>query len=219
MVRIKEESRGVKQGMQFDSWSVIGPPFSVGKEDLVVVAQCKCGRVDAVECRSLSRGRSTKCKACATRKCKTTHGDSRAGENRPLYHVWSNMIRRCNVPSLRSYPDYGGRGICVCEEWKRDYSAFKKWALMNGYSGGLQIDRINNDGNYEPSNCRWATPKVNVRNRRNNHLVSAFGEVKCLSEWSEDRRCCVSHVALRNRLQRGWNAERALTTPSQSPRQ
>jgi hypothetical protein len=89
------------------------------------------------------------------------------------------------------------------------------WAKENGYAEGLQIDRIDNDGHYEPLNCRWTTGSVNCNNKSNNVELSAFGETKTLTEWSRDVRCEVKVTALRGRIALGWDVERALTTASQ----
>ena len=94
-----------------------------------------------------------------------------------LYKVWSGIKRRCNNPNEDSYDRYGGRGIVVCDEWKNKYPPFKIWAEANGYRKGLQIDRINNDGNYEPDNCRFVTPLENARNKNRNVLSMQFARV------------------------------------------
>jgi len=101
-----------------------------------------------------------------------------------LFGVWLSMKNRCKNPNRKKYKDYGARGISVCAEWE-NAGAFCSWALANGYNDGLQIDRINNDGIYEPSNCRWVTPKQNSRNRRNTVYLEIGEEVKCVSEWAE----------------------------------
>ena len=87
---------------------------------------------------------------------KTIHGMSHTR----LYRIWNAMKQRCENPKAISFPRYGGRGIAVCTEWKNSFEAFRNWAMANGYSDKLTIDRINNDGNYEPSNCRWVTNKT-----------------------------------------------------------
>lgn len=101
-----------------------------------------------------------------------------------LYMVWITMKNRCENPNRAKYKDYGARGIKVCDEW-HNAEAFCKWALENGYKEGLQIDRIDNNGNYEPSNCRWVTPKENSRNRRNSVSLTVNNETKCVAEWCE----------------------------------
>lgn len=94
------------------------------------------------------------------------------------------MKKRCLNPNANNYQDYGGRGIIVCDEWKQ-YESFKKWAIENGYSDDLSIDRIDVNGNYEPSNCRWATAKQQNNNRRSNKFYSFDGEQHTISEWAD----------------------------------
>lgn len=101
-----------------------------------------------------------------------------------LYNVWQTMIHRCEDKKRDKYKDYGGRGIAVCEKW-HDPNAFIDWTYENNYEKGLQLDRIDNDGNYEPSNCRFVTPKQNQRNRRNTKYLTINGETKCVAEWCE----------------------------------
>lgn len=126
------------------------------------------------------------------------------------------MHQRCELKTVDSYSRYGGRGITVCDEWA-DFGVFAAWALVNGYNEGLQIDREDNDGNYEPLNCRWLTPSGNSNNRRTNKMVEAFGEIKTLKHWSEDERCAVNYSALSARLRLGWPAERAIIQKPRLP--
>lgn len=105
-------------------------------------------------------------------------------ENVGLFNVWQTMKGRCENPNRQKYKDYGGRGIKVCEEWQ-SASNFVLWALRNGYEKGLQLDRINNDGDYCPENCRFVTPKENSRNRRNTKRLTVAGETKTVAEWCE----------------------------------
>lgn len=111
-----------------------------------------------------------------------THGA--CYRNSRLYSIWRTMIHRCENPKREKYKDYGGRGITVCPEW-HDPNVFMDWAESNGYKDGLQLDRIDNNKNYEPSNCRWVTPKENSRNRRNTKFLTVNGETKCVAEWCE----------------------------------
>jgi hypothetical protein len=92
--------------------------------------------------------------------------DLKSTTNKRLYNLWLQMLYRCDNPKHISYKYYGGRGITVCEEWRQSFEAFHDWALANGYSDSLTIDRIEPDGDYEPSNCRWATMKEQCHNRR-----------------------------------------------------
>lgn len=119
------------------------------------LCQCDCGNTVYSESSNLRSGDQASC-GCAHDK----HGDHKSR----LYQTWASMKNRCSSANNDSYGRYGGRGITVCNEWAH-YPPFREWALSNGYAGNLQIDRIDNNGNYEPSNCRWVTPAKNTRNR------------------------------------------------------
>jgi hypothetical protein len=130
----------------------------------------------------------------------------------PLYAVWSTMRARCENPKHNRYHLYGGRGITVCAAWQ-DFARFRSWASKSGYRKGLQIDRVNTDGNYEPSNCEWRSVKDQQRNRRNNRIVTFKGVSKPLAAWADDPRCVVPYKVLWERLEDGWEFGRALTQP------
>ena len=128
-----------------------------------------------------------------------------------IRYVYYDMLRRCGKPDDRNYKAYGGRGITVCEEWKKDCCNFYKWAKEHGYTSGLQLDRIDNDKGYSPDNCHWVTPRENSLNKRNTRKVTFNGETKTLSEWAKVTG--ISYQVLADRIYRyGWTAERALTT-------
>lgn len=111
-----------------------------------------------------------------------THG----GANTRLYGVWSAMKERCGNPKNRSYKHYGARGISVCDEWANDFSSFRSWAMSNGYSENLTIDRIDFNGNYEPGNCRFVTTAMQNRNYSRNHFITYRGETKCVADWADE---------------------------------
>ena len=124
--------------------------------------------------------------------------------------MWYSMVHRCTVPTDAHYEYYGGRGITVCDEWKDNDKAFIRWAFENGYERGLSIDRIDNDGNYCPDNCRWTTRSVQQNNTRKNRPVTLCGETHNYSEWA--RILGISKGGFAKRL-KSWDEERILNEP------
>ena len=128
-----------------------------------------------------------------------------------LYRIWKRMRQRCNDPNSSDYSHYGGRGICVCDEWQNDYIAFRKWAISNGYTEQLSLDRIDVDANYCPENCRFVDMKTQCNNRTNSQFISYNGETHTIAEWSDITG--IQYGTLYNRIVTfGWTPERALTT-------
>lgn len=177
-----------------------------------VSCRCDCGTIKLIGVPELATGVTNSCGCLVVDVSKALtlkHGL----EQHPAYKTWTGIRERCTNPTSKAYPRYGGRGISICPEWAEDCKAFCDWADANGQAHGLEIDRKDNDGNYEPSNCHFITRKANTRNRRSNVKVTAFGETKLLVEWSEDRRCVVSYEAFRERIKKGILPEIALTRP------
>jgi hypothetical protein len=122
------------------------------------------------------------------------------------------MINRCNNVNVNCYEEYGGRGISVCDQWKKSYTSFLK-DMGRKPTAKHSIDRIDSNANYTPENCRWATPKQQARNTRRNRMITYNGETRCLAEWAEILGFNYSMVSIR--VYRGWTFERAITTPKQ----
>jgi hypothetical protein len=159
----------------------------------------------------LVRGLSGSC-GCYQRQRKSeshrTHGAYGSQAMRGSLTSWRNMLERCRRKKNNRFHVYGGRGIKVCERWL-DFQNF--WDDMGLRPDGMSLDRVNSDGNYEPSNCRWATCKTQQNNRRNNRMVTVSGITKTASQWSD--HVGISYAVIHARLQSGWSDERAVSTP------
>lgn len=200
-------------GNVYGMLTVIGEPHRLpGTDRYVCAVQCECGVIKSVDSYMVRHGITKSC-GCARLKAlaknNTTHGES--GQS-GLYQKWCAMRRRCFCKSDSSYKRYGGRGIGICEAWS-SYVVFRDWAVANGYQQGLTIERVDVNGNYEPSNVKWIPAKDQAKNRTTSRFETAFGETKAVWEWLQDTRCKLNEQQLRRRLAEGWELERALTTP------
>ena len=170
--------------------------------------RCDCGQEKVVTARHLRRGDTRSC-GCLHKEIHRirlrTHGKSHT----PTWNVWQSMLRRCETPSATYYRHYGGRGITVCQRWKK-FEHFL--ADMGERPPGLELDRINNDGNYEPKNCKWSSKYDQCNNRRCNRIIVFAGQRKTLSEWA--RSVGLRAGTLAGRLKSKWDMERALLAPT-----
>lgn len=177
---------------------------------------CDCGKEITTRASSLKCGNTQSCGCLQAENTKvraTTHGltGGRSHANR-LYSIWRNMKQRCYNPKAAKYNNYGGRGIAVCEEWINSYVSFHEWAMANGYSDNLTLDRIENNGNYEPLNCRWSTNQEQSNNTRFNRLLTYNEETKTLAQWADE--IGLNFTTLKCRLDDyGWDLEKALNAP------
>ena len=181
---LKEVSHRLKEdltGKRFGSLVVQGRTDSIryGKEGRQFVAwtcRCDCGNIVVRTTQDLTRGHSTTCGDCHRTKGHT-HED--------LYHRWVSMRNRCYCESTNAYPNYGGRGIHICDEWRDNYMTFRKWAEENGFRPELTIDRIDVNGPYSPENCRWVSMDVQHNNKRTNRYVTVDAETRTLTQWAK----------------------------------
>lgn len=130
--------------------------------------------------------------------------------NTRLYSIYANMKSRCNNPKATYYNRYGGRGISICTQWS-EFINFYEWAIKNGYNDSLTLDRIDNNGNYDQSNCRWIPIKEQSINRSTNHNITINDTTKSLIEWCYEYD--INYKTVQDRLKRGWSYEKSLTTP------
>ncbi len=167
-------------GKQYNWWTIEpGEPENRGGS-MYYPCKCKCGALRHVKLRNLVENLSRSC-GCYQKVSVSTHGKTRT----PIYILWRNMKVRCFVTTNKDYPNYGGRGVTVCERWKDSFDDF--YADVGDLPApGYELDRINNDGNYEPGNVRWATRKEQLRNRRNTKFYEHEGVTKPIVQWAEE---------------------------------
>jgi len=199
-------------GKIYGRWTALSFSGRVGIK-IHWLCRCECGVERSVWIANLVSGKSRSCgclnaesKATANAVRFRTHGMSKTS----IYRIWRGMIKRCTDSGIRGYPNYGGRGISVCERWNNSFENF--YADMGERpSGKHSIDRINNDGNYEPENCRWATTQEQTRNTRRTRMVTFAGRTQCLQAWADESGISKQTISLR--LRTGWTVEDALTKP------
>lgn len=190
----------------------IGQKRYGGEPKRMWLCKCDCGNTIITAITPLKQGRTKSC-GCYANEMQHSIGRKHGMSNSRIFSIWANMLSRCTNPNSTHFKRYGGRGITVCDEWLGEEGSvnFINWALNNGYSDELTIDRINNDKGYSPDNCRWVTNKVQQRNKSTNKLLTLDGKTLCVSEWSEITG--ISTNTINQRLNRGWSVVDALTTP------
>lgn len=170
---------------------------------------CACGNQKTVHLSNITRGLTTSC-GCEQKRIVSTVNSTHRKTGTREYITWRNMRERCENPKNKGYQQYGGRGINVCERWK----SFENFFEDMGASNGLTLDRVNVNGNYEPSNCRWATRKTQANNTRANRLVSIGDRQITLKEACES--ASLNYKTVHQRLRRGWAIEKALELPTET---
>lgn len=192
-------------------WSQIGLSFRINSHgDRLAVFMCDCGNRKAINVSDVKKGRTRSCgclrdELSASRSKKHGHY-SKQGVYYREYSIWSAMWQRCENGNADNYVNYGGRGINVCDRWK-DFDAFI--SDMGGRPPGTEIDRKNNDGNYDPGNCRWVLKKQNLRNKRNSRTIKIDEIEKTVAEWAEQPDAA-REATIRFRLRSGWHDREAV---------
>ena len=173
--------------------------------------KCDCGNECVVHGSALKSGNTTSCGCYKTENAKKLYSTVRQNDKR-LYAVWNGIKQRCTNPNSKSYQNYGGRGIEMDSEWANHYESFYNWAINAGYRTGMEIDRIDNNGNYCASNCRFVDDIIQANNKRNVKLYEIDGVEKSLPQWCREYN--QDYWLVRQRVYKlGWTIEEALTTP------
>lgn len=194
-------------GQTFSYLAVVRRNGSDKQGTAMWLVRCVCGVEKTVRRSSLTTGDIKSC-GCQNALAHTSHGHT-VGRNRtPVYRAWESMIYRCTKPNSPAYVDYGGRGICVCERWLQSFEAFLE-DMGPKPSSQFSLDRIDNNGHYEPGNCHWATRTTQMRNTRKNHSISIDKTTRTLAEWAELNNLKWHTVS--NRLKLGWSYKDAVS--------
>lgn len=202
----------ITPGLRFGRWVVLKRDSAKASNGgAVFLCRCDCGTEKIVVGDKLRRGTSQSCGCLRNEMSAERESTHRLTKHR-LYPVWQGMMARCTRPHNPAYPDYGGRGIRVCARWGdvRAFIADNEAAA----TPGTTMDRIDNDGDYDPGNVRWATRQEQSRNRRSNVLLTHDGRTMTLTEWALE--IGVKPRTLWKRINDGWGVERALSTPTRT---
>lgn len=198
----------ISAGARFGFYTVVEKLPHDSRNHTLWLCKCDCGTTKQVIDTTLKRTRAPNC-GCQTKRLlherHITHGRSKT----LVYKAWAAMKERCLNPANIHFESYGGRGITVCERWRNSFADFI--ADMGERMSGCTLERIDNNGNYEPGNCKWATRREQQRNRRCNRILVVNGTAKCISAWAEEMGVTFSVIS--NRLSYGWSDEEAVLTP------
>lgn len=187
-------------GEKFGRLTVIERMPNNKRKQAVWKCRCDCGKEVIVTAGHLRSGHTNSC-GCYGRDRAAEYHLTHGMKGTKLFSVYHTMKGRCYNPTDKKYHRYGARGIKICDEWLNDPSIFFEWALQNGYMEGLSIDRIDNDGNYCPENCRWADNKTQANNKSNNTIIEHDGIFKTISEWADELG--ISYAAVKARYHNG----------------
>ncbi len=199
-------------GKTFGRLKVVGKEKSIINRKLHWVCKCTCGKYRLISTGQLMSGKSNSCGCLreeTARIRRTTHGKTKSKE----YHSWLGLRARCLNPKTPCYHNYGGRGIKVCDRWKFSFEKFIE-DMGKSPSPLHSIERVDVNGHYEPTNCRWATSKEQANNKRPNLLVTYMGKTQTIQQWCDD--LSFPYKRAWNRVKAGWSGERIFETPKRT---
>lgn len=205
-------------GQKFGRLTVIERAGSNSNGRALWRCHCECGNEIIRTGNTLLQGNTKSC-GCLVADASSENGKKRATHglsNSRLFHVWMDMRVRCRDKNEKSYKNYGGRGIKVCEEWNNDFLSFYEWSISSGYDesaprGSYTLERINTNGDYSPENCKWVTMQEQQNNKRCNRFITYNGKTQTMAQWA--RELNINYTLLKSRFRSGWSVEKAFTTP------
>jgi hypothetical protein len=203
-------------GQKFGRLTVLERRGSNKQHNALWLCKCECGKEKIISSINLRKGKSKSCGCLrdmlheGKNNPSYKHGESKSR----IYHILAGMIQRCDNSNCKAYKNYGDRGIKVCNEWKdkeNGFINFYNWAIANGYDKGLTIDRIDNNGNYEPNNCRWSNRLEQNNNKRNTKKIVYNEKTYTIMELS--KKFNIKYETLLSRYKKGWDIEKIIVCP------
>lgn len=199
-------------GQRFERLVVLAKAEPKGKTPYRWLCKCDCGKEKTVAQGSLTRGLTRSC-GCIQKEFTINRQLKHGMCYTKVYFAWQDMKKRCSLKTHKCYPNYGGRGITVCDSWKHSFESF--YSDMGDLPfEGAEIDRIDNNKGYSPENCRWVTVAENLRNRSDNVVYTYNGKTMCETDWAAE--VGIPRSTLYARRKRGWSVEDMLTKPLRS---
>lgn len=204
-----------EHGVPDSRWKVIERSKSLDGKNSFWLCECSCDNHTRkiIARHSLVSGNSKSCGCLSAEETSKRISTHKMSGSR-LHNIWKSMKERCYNINHNQYKDYGGRGISICEEWKDNFISFYNWAISNGYSDDLTIDRIDNNKNYCPENCKWSTRKEQNNNQRTNHLLTYNHKTQTMAQWAEE--IGLNPHTLQTRISRGWSVQDAFFGKAQN---
>jgi hypothetical protein len=181
-------------GIKFGRLTIIKESEIKKHNRVTLKCKCDCGNEFIGTLNSIKKGNA---KSCGCFKNETKSNYKNGLRKHPLYSVWANIKQRCLNKKQPKYNDYGGRGIIICKEWENSFEIFYKWCLDNNWKKGLEIDRLDNNGNYDSGNCRFVNRSQNMNNTRYNTIINYNNETKTLAEWAKELNIPYGRLAQR----------------------